>query len=119
MTPPRTPTELCLNVVTRTPREAVKVDRVVIAPLRDVKRWVLRTEPRIDWRTFSTALARAPLDERVGVCVLSKRDTLGFRVEGVDRPVASVVVIARPNGQGTVFLLGSLGDNLDSTPRTF
>lgn len=107
----RTPHGLCLDGASRYRRITVKVDRAVVAPLASVKKWVLSTSPEIEWRTFSDTLASAPLDERVAVCVLSKNDTSYFEPPGLGHKLKSVVVIVRPNGEGTFFF----GDHLATT----
>lgn len=117
--PPGSPKELCVRGVHRTPRSNVSVERAVIVPLTRVKKWVLSTTPQIEWRTFSSSLANAPLSEQVGVCVLTKRDGSKFDPGADEKPVESVVAIVRPNGESTVFILGTLESNLEVTPTTF
>ena len=117
--PPGSPKELCLRGVHRTPRSNIYVDRAVIVPLARVKKWFLSTTPEIDWRTFSSSLAHAPLNERVGVCVLTKRDGSKFDPGADEKPAESVVTIVRPNGASTIFTIGTLESNLDGTPTTF
>src|SRR4051812_3994028 len=73
----QTAQELCLNGVHRYPRSNIRVNRAVLAPLARVKKWVLSTDS-VDWRTFSASLASAPMDERVGVCVLTQMDGSRF-----------------------------------------
>jgi hypothetical protein len=87
--------------------------------LSSVKKWVLSTTPEIEWPTFSSSLARAPLTERVGVCVLTKKDGTTFDPGADEEPVESVVAIVRPNGESTVFMIGTLVSNLSGTPTNF
>jgi hypothetical protein len=61
-----------------TAADNIRVERAVAAPLSAVKTWVLKTDPDIQWATWSEALANTPLDERVGVCVYSKVDESSF-----------------------------------------
>jgi hypothetical protein len=117
--PPSSPKELCRRGVHRTPRSNINVDRALIVPLTRVKKWVLSTTSEIDWRTFSSSLAHAPLSEQVGVCVLTKRDGSKFDPGADEKPVESVVTIVRPNGESTIFTIGTLESNLDDTPTTF
>ncbi|WGL52840.1 hypothetical protein P5P86_03225 [Nocardioides sp. BP30] len=95
------------------------MERASAAPLAEVKTWVLRTSAAIDWRTFSSSLAEAPPNERVGVCVLTRSDGTDFDLDDGAEPVPSVVMIVRPNGQSTIFELGSLASNLATTPTDF
>lgn len=118
MASPDSPEELCLNGVQRTPRSNIRVDRAVIVPLARVKKWVLEV-PERDWETFSSSLVDAPLTERVGVCVLTKKDGSKFQPEGSPEPYESMVTIVRKNGESTVVSLGTLEDNLVTTPTTF
>ena len=117
--PPGSPQELCLRGVHHTPRSNINVNRAVVVPLTRVKRWVLSTTPLLHWRTFASSLARAPLSERVGVCVLTKRDGSKFDPGAGEKPVESVVTIVRLNGESTIFEIGTLESNLDDTPTTF
>jgi hypothetical protein len=95
------------------------VHRAFIVPLHRVKKWVLGTAPGIRWQTFSSSLARAPLSEDVGVCVLTKRNGAKFHPAGDAKPVGSVVAIVRPNGESTIFEYGTLASNLADTQANF
>lgn len=83
------PQQICLAGVHRTPVWNVRVERAVAAQLSAVKKWVLDEDPSIDWATFSSSLATAPLDERVGVCVYSKVDGTSFKIPEPNRPSRS------------------------------
>lgn len=118
---PQSPRDLCLDGVPRYPRSSIRVNRAVVAPLRRVKKWVL-SGGGIDWDEFSASLSPAPLDERVGVCVLTKKDGSKFTIpagENTPPPVRCVVVIVRPNGEQTLFMMGPLQSMLESTPTSF
>lgn len=121
--PPGSDEALCLAGVHLTPRTNIEVERVVVAPLARVKRWVLADDDfDIDWGTYSSSLTSAPLDEQVGVCVLTKKDGSTFDTPvGVNAPPPqeSVVLIVRPNGEATAHSLGSREAMLESTPRSF
>lgn len=120
---PSSPKQLCLKGLHRHSPSEIEVNRAVVAPLARIKTWV--TTPKdtdIDWDEFSESLASAPLDERVGVCVLTKKDGASFTAPpeaGDPETVQSVVVIVRPNGEQTLYMLGSLESMLDSVPRSF
>ncbi len=118
---PGSPRELCLNGVNRHPRSSIRVNRAVVAPLARVKKWVL-SDGGISWDEFSDSLSSAPLDERVGVCVLTKKDGSRFTIppgENTPPPARCIVVIVRPNGEATLFMVGSLRSMLESTPTSF
>lgn len=113
--------EICLNGVHRNPRENILVKRAFAAPLSSVKRWVLAGSPETEWDTFSSTLARAPLGEIVGVCVLSKVDGSAFTpTPGVNTPppTQAIVAITRLNGESTLFSMGSTADMLAFTPTS-
>lgn len=111
------PQQICLAGVHRTPVWNVRVERAVAAQLSAVKKWVLE-DPSIDWATFSSTLATAPLDERVGVCVYSKVDGTSFRIPGTES-AESVLQIVRANGEATLFVMGSTDVALETTPKSF
>lgn len=114
--------EICLAGVHNTPLSEIQIERAVAAPLSAVKAWVLSGEPTIDWTTFSSDLADAPLNEEVAVCLFSKRDGARFTLPpGVNtpEPTEAIVQIVRPNGQGgALYLAGSVNDMLEVTPTS-
>lgn len=114
----RSPHQICLSGVRRTPRSNIQVERAAAAPLSAVKAWVLDGSSSIDWATYSSSLATAPLGERVAVCVYSKVDGTSFEIPGTE-PAESVVQIVRANGEATLVMVGATGDMLSTTPRTF
>lgn len=112
------PEEVCLNGAQGTLRSDIDVERATVVPLAHVKKWVLEV-PERDWETFSASLVDAPLTERVGVCVLTKKDGSRFTPEGATESFESVVTITRATGESTVVQLDTLDGNLLDTPTTF
>lgn len=113
--------ELCLNGVRKSPREKIRVERAFAASVSAVRNWVLAEDPDIDWNTFASSLADAPLEERVGVCVLAKIEGALFtHAPGVNtpEPTEAVLMFALPDGKSTTFMMGSTADMLDAAPTS-
>lgn len=86
--------ELCLSGVRNTPLSEIRVEQALAAPLSDVKAWVLSGEPTVEWTSFSSDLAHAPLTEEVGVCLYSKKNGDLFTLppgENTPEPTQAVV----------------------------
>lgn len=112
--------EICLSGVHNTPIDNIVIDRAIAAPLSLVKAWVLR-DHHVDWQSFSTSLREAPLNERVAICVFSKRDGSPFTMPpGIytPQPQEAIVEIIRPDGGGALYLMGSTTGMLVVTPRS-
>jgi hypothetical protein len=87
-----------------------------------VRSWLLKSNPEIEWATWSKSLASAPMGERVGVCVYSKVDGTSFTpAPGVNtpEPSQSIVTVVNSDGESTLYMLGDTSDMLTATPETF
>ncbi|HWU22313.1 MAG TPA: hypothetical protein VN088_12355 [Nocardioides sp.] len=113
--------DICLSGVHHAPIDNIVVDRAIAAPLSAVKAWILG-DKRIDWQTFSSSLKDAPLNERVAICVFSKRDGRPFAMPpgtNTPPPQQSVVEIVRSNGgEATLVVMGSLAGMLEVAPKS-
>jgi hypothetical protein len=110
--------EICRSGVHKTALENIRIERAVGAPLSAVKSWLLEGNPDIEWAKWSKALATAPMDERVAVCVYSKVDGGSFTAApGVNTPEPSQSIVAVVNGDGesTPYMFGDTSDMLSAT----